>query len=174
MASKIWSISSEPKRSLPRKSMCSSRCEMPAWLSSSTTDPAAIQKPSATERTPGTRSVTTRTPLSSVAIRCSSLNRRSTLVAAVARAARAALAVAARSPLRALAPVAAAATVTGASAAPAGADADELLDGLAGDVRVVGQPQADAAALAVDLDHADVDLVALVQHVLDALDALAG
>ena len=41
-------------------------------------------------------------------------------------------------------------------------------------VGVVGQAQADAAALAVDLDHADLDLVAAVEDVLDRVDALAG
>ena len=71
IASKIWSISSEPKRSVPRNSMCSSRCEIPAWLSCSAAEPVPIQKPSATERTLGTRSVTTRTPESSVVMRCS-------------------------------------------------------------------------------------------------------
>ena len=74
IASKIWSISSEPKRSVPLNSMCSSRWEMPASPSSSAAEPVAIQKPSATERTPGTRSVTTRTPLSSVVMLWSGLN----------------------------------------------------------------------------------------------------
>ena len=60
-----------------------------------------------------------------------------------------------------------------AAAAAAGADAGELLDGLAGDLRVLGEAQADATALAVDLDHAHVDLIALVEHVLDGLHALA-
>ena len=40
------------------------------------------------------------------------------------------------------------------AAAAAGADAGQLLVGLAGDLRVLGEAQADAAALAVDLDHA--------------------
>ena len=61
-----------------------------------------------------------------------------------------------------------------AAAAAAGADAASSSTDLPAIVRVVGEAQADAAALAVDLDHADVDLVALVEHVLDRLDALAG
>ena len=60
------------------------------------------------------------------------------------------------------------------AAAAAGADAGQLLGGLAGDLRVLGEAQADAAALAVDLDHADGDLVALVEHLLDRRDPLAG
>src|SRR4051812_45901509 len=58
--------------------------------------------------------------------------------------------------------------------APAGADRGQLLDGLSGHGRVGGEAQADAAALAVDLDHAHLDLLAAVEHVLDGLDALAG
>ena len=54
--------------------MCSSRCEIPAWLSCSAAEPVPIQKPSATERTLGTRSVTTLTPESSVVMRCSALH----------------------------------------------------------------------------------------------------
>src|SRR5205085_1356648 len=52
--------------------------------------------------------------------------------------------------------------------------ADELVDRLAGDLWIVGQAQADAPALAVDLDHADADLVAFAEHVLHAVDAPAG
>ena len=44
---------------------------------------------------------------------------------------------------------------------------------LAGDLRVVGETQADPAALAVDLDHGHVDLVALGEDVLDGVDPLA-
>src|SRR3954447_22716959 len=77
----------------------------------------------------------------------------------------------------AAAAVAAAAARAGAAAAAhrrvAGADRDELLGALAGDVRVVGEPQADAAALLVDLDHAHRDLVALVEHLLDRADPVA-
>ena len=45
---------------------------------------------------------------------------------------------------------------------------------LPSDLGVLGEAQADAAALAVDLDHADRDLVALVEDLLDRPDALAG
>src|SRR5205807_4147390 len=61
-----------------------------------------------------------------------------------------------------------------ASATAAGPHAGELLDGLAGDIGVVREPQADAPALAVDLDDAHGDLVPFVEDVLDALYALAG
>src|SRR5664280_394937 len=162
--------------------MCSSRWEMPAWLGSSEVEPLAIQNPSATERTLGTRSVTTRTPESSVVMRCSAVKTttprsRSIVVTPVARAAGATLAAAARPALGALAsvsPPALARSAASAASAASGADAGEVRDGLAGDVRVVGEAQADAAALAVDLDHAHVDLIALVEHVLDGLNALAG
>src|SRR5579875_3201820 len=170
--------------------MCSGRCEMPASRSCSRPEPAALPPPRPTERPPGPRSLTTRTPESSVVMLCSTLTTRawwrsprpSVAIARVARAPGPAVAVAPRT-RSALAPFAtvrgrAAALArgtpaAGAPAAAAGADARELLDGLAGDVRVVGEAQADAAALAIDLDHAHVDLVALVEHVLDALDALA-
>src|SRR5207302_10560988 len=46
----------------------------------------------------------------------------------------------------------------------AGADRRQLLDALARDLRIVGEPQADAAALAVDLDDAHGEPRALVQH----------
>src|SRR5687767_11448798 len=69
---------------------------------------------------------------------------------------------------------AAAAALAAAAVTAAAADRGQLLLGLAGDVRVLGQAQADAAALAVDLDHADGDLVALVEDLLDRPDALAG
>ena len=55
----------------------------------------------------------------------------------------------------------------------AGADAASSSGALARDVGVVGEPQADPAALLVDLDHGDVDLVALVEDVLDRVDPLA-
>ena len=105
----------------------------------------------------------------------------SVALTAVARTPRAALALATTAAVRALAPVARGprALARPAIAAPApagatGANAGELLDGLAGDVRVLAQAQADAPALAVDLDHAHVDLIALVEHVLDAVHALSG
>src|SRR5581483_9630517 len=56
----------------------------------------------------------------------------------------------------------------------AGSDAGQFLGRLALDLRVVAQPQADATALAVDLDHPHADLVALVQDLLDRVDAAAG
>ena len=54
----------------------------------------------------------------------------------------------------------------GGPGSPVPTDA-KLLGRLALDVGVVGEPQADPAALLVDLDHRDVDLVALVEDVLD-------
>src|SRR5271163_697387 len=95
------------------------------------------------------------------------------LVAAVARTSRPAGA-AALAAVAARATLARTARAVAAAATAAGSDADELLGRLTGDFRVVGQAQADAATLAVDLDHADLDLVALVEHVLDGLHALAG
>src|SRR5258708_5548290 len=163
--------------------MCSSRWEIPASLLRSSTEPVAIQKPSATERTPGTRSVTTRTPESSVVMRCSGCDTRgsaSIAVTPVARASRAtAAAVGALAAVARPSPMVAAAVARSATASAAGCtgtstDAGELRDGLAGDVRVVRQAQADATALAVHLDHPHVDLIALVEHILDALHALAG
>src|SRR5215207_7429691 len=94
--------------------------------------------------------------------------------AARAGAARAAVALAvAPVPRAAVAAVTAIAAVTARAAAAGGTQGDELLRRLAGDLGVLGEAQADAAALAVDLDHADGDLVALVQDVLDRVHALA-
>src|SRR4051794_41025254 len=170
MPSKIWSISTDSKRAVPRNSMCSIRWLRPASGSASPADPVPIQKPSATERTLGMRSVTTRTPESSSVIRCSSSTYLVAVpAAAVARAARAAGAAVAV----AAAAVAIPARAAVAAAPAAAADGRELLDRLAGDLRVLGEAQADAAALAVDLDHADADLVALVEDVLDGVHALA-
>src|SRR5579884_509720 len=133
-------------------------------------------------------SVTTRTPDSSVLMRCSALKPAaggSGPVAPGARATGAPIAVpvpvtvavsVAAGPVAAVARGAAreaVARATLAAARAAGADAGELLDALALDVRVVCQSQADPSPLAVDLHHAHVDLVALVEHVLDAVDALA-
>src|ERR1700682_2898169 len=154
--------------------MCSSRWEMPAWPSCSSAEPVPIQKPSATERTLATRSVTTLTPESSAVIRCSGFSGPSIAVAPVARAARSALAIAARAPLGALAAVAPRALAWRPPATAARAHAGELLDRLARDVRVVSQTQPDATTLAVHLDDANVDLVAFAEHILDALHALAG
>src|SRR6476660_3148632 len=61
-----------------------------------------------------------------------------------------------------------------AAGAVGGAHGGELLDALARDLGVLGQAQPDAPALAVDLDHAHGDLVALVEDVLDGVDPLAG
>src|SRR6266540_7518654 len=49
----------------PLKSRCSMKCETPAFASVSSREPAPTQKPSATERIPGTRSEMTRSPESS-------------------------------------------------------------------------------------------------------------
>src|SRR5271155_5666779 len=87
---------------------------------------------------------------------------------AVATRPRRAPAVAARTAIGALTAVACATSAT------AGADAGQLLGRLARDVGVLGEAQSDAPPLAVDLDHAHVDLIALVEHVLDGLNALAG
>ena len=62
IASKASSISSELKRSVPLKSRCSRKCEIPACSFPSSRDPARIQKPSAIERTEGIASVATLTP----------------------------------------------------------------------------------------------------------------
>src|SRR6476646_4994786 len=69
---------------------------------------------------------------------------------------------------------AAVAAIATSSATFAGTDRRQLLGGFAGDRRVVGEAQADATALAVDLDHGDVDLLASGEHVVDGVDSLAG
>src|SRR3954453_9972381 len=155
--------------------MCSSRWDRPALSSDSKPEPVPIQNPSAADRTEPMCSVTTRTPESSSVRRCSvdrvlvalgiavravpRAPRAARPVAALAAAAAAAVAIAgaARAPVAA---AAAAAVTVAARAAPVaaaatGADRGQLLDGLAGDLRVLGEAQADAAALAVDLDDAD-------------------
>src|SRR3954468_16269309 len=145
--------------------MCSMRCERPASSSPSPTLPVPIQNPSATDRTESIDSVTIRTPESSSV----SLGAVRVPPSAPARAAGAAPA--------AVPPVAAAVAAVaagGAAVAAAAADGGQLLGGLAGDVGVVGEAQADAAALAVDLDHPDGDLVAAVEHLLDRGRPLAG
>ena len=104
--------------------------------------------------------MTTRTPLSS-SLTSYSVGQMPFGSGSVAT--RAPLAVAAAATVASAATtVAAAATVAAAPAAAVvtGADRSQLLRRLAGDRRVVGEPQADPAALAVDLDHGDVDLVA--------------
>src|SRR3954449_13162030 len=100
---------------------------------------------------------------------------RAARLAVAPRAAVTVAAAAARATVAVAAAARAAVTVAPGAAAPAApaADRGELFLGLAGDVRVVGEAQADAAALAVDLDHADGHLVALVEHLLDRRRALA-
>ena len=58
---------------------------MPACSAVSTAEPVAIQKPSAAERTPAMRSVTTLTPEGSVVIRCEALSAASVAGAAAPR-----------------------------------------------------------------------------------------
>src|SRR4051812_27041959 len=94
--------------------------------------------------------------------------------AAVAVPAAAVAATAVTAAPSAAAPTAVAAAATAARAGIAGPDRSELLRRLAVDLRVVGEAQADPAALAVDLDHAHVDLLAALEHVLDRVHALAG
>src|SRR5829696_6866316 len=192
IASKISSISVEPKLRLPLNSRCSMKCETPAWPSASSREPAPTHRPSAIERTPGIASVTTRTPASSSVRRWrSAFTRRSSarqgaracgapsgsiapLAAMVPTAAVAAPPVAAAP--AAASPISAPATaaVAAAAAAVTGADARELVRRLAGDLGVVGEAQADAAALLVDLDDPHRELVAPAQHLLDRLGAPAG
>src|ERR671922_31987 len=65
MASNVSAIVCASKRREPLKSRCSMKWETPARSSRSSREPTSIQKPSETERTPVTRSETTRSPLSS-------------------------------------------------------------------------------------------------------------
>src|SRR5215208_748173 len=156
MPSNSWSISADAKRSVPRNSRCSRKCDSPASAGVSPRDPVATKKPRAADRTELMCSVATRSPESTSVMRWSGKYPGLATVR---------VPVAARPPL----------AVAVAAAAPAAARADrgQLLDGLAGDLRVLGEAQADPAALAVDLDHADADLVALVEDVLDRVHALA-
>src|SRR5947209_9605721 len=180
MPSKIWSISTELKRSVPLKSRCSRKCEMPACAGVSFREPTPIQNPSAIERTPGTTSVTTRMPESSSDTRCPSLTAPLLPPVACVIGARRPVtpaAVAAAVPTAAIAPTAAAiapaaARPPAAAALVAGADGRKLLGRLALDLGVVGEPQPDPPALAVDLDHAHRHLVAAVHDVLDGLRPL--
>src|SRR5215211_5368523 len=179
IASNASSISRELKRSVPLKSRCSKKCEIPAWPSSSSREPARTQNPSAIERTEGIASVTTRAPESRVVSRAASVKAVllawSAIRVAVARPVPVALAPASAAvataapvaaPSTAVAPVAAAALV-------AGAHGGQLLGGLALDLRVVGEPEPDAAALAVHLDDLDLQLVAAVHDLLHRVRALA-
>src|SRR5829696_5973939 len=149
IASKISSISVEPKLRLPLNSRCSMKCETPAWPSASSREPAPTHRPSAIERTPGIASVTTRTPASSSVRRWRSAFTRRSSARQGARACGA--------PSGSIAPLAAMVS-TAAVAAP----------------RVAGEAQADAAALLVDLDDPHRELVAPAQHLLDRLGAPAG
>jgi hypothetical protein len=64
--------------------------------------------------------------------------------------------------------------VAAASSAATARQRGELLDRLAGDLGIVASAHADTTALAVDLDNADGDLVALAEHLLDRVDPVAG
>src|SRR5919201_7150873 len=63
--SKISAICCAVYECEPLKRRCSMKCDAPAFASVSSREPAPIQEPSATERTPGTRSEMTRSPESS-------------------------------------------------------------------------------------------------------------
>src|SRR5436190_639596 len=156
--------------------MCSTRCDRPASAASSAAEPVAIQTPSVTDRTVGMASVTTRTPESRTVNRWS-VSVLAPVGIAVARAAgaapRSAIAATVAAAARAAVAAVAAAAARRPSAAAGRTGCHELLLRLARDLGVLREAQADATALAVDLEHADVDLVALVQHVLDGVDALA-
>src|SRR3954454_24541208 len=153
--------------------MCSTRCDRPASSAVSSAEPVAIQNPSVTDRTVGIASVTTRTPESRTLSLCS-VRSSAPVGIAVTRAARAAPSAVTAAAAAAAAIAAVAVRALAALSAATAADRDELVLRLADDLGILGQAQADAAALAVDLDHADVDLVTLVEHVLDGVDALAG
>src|SRR6185503_16699620 len=125
------------------------------------------------------RSVTTRSPESRVVSVCS--GNPGLAPVGIAVGARAPLGPAALAGVPARPAAVAARPAVAAAVAPAaahrrvaGADRLQLLLGLAGDVRVLGEPQADAPALLVHLHDADVDLVALVEHLLDRRRPLAG
>src|SRR4051812_46332369 len=121
-------------------------------------------------------SVATRSPPSSSVIRCWAMVLVPVRVPVAARAPVTVTLTVTVAPAAAVTPAAVTAVtaVAATATAAAGADAGQVLDRLAGDLRVLGTAQADAAALAVDLDHADGDLVALVEDLLDRPDALAG
>src|SRR5829696_6362234 len=183
MASKASSISRELKRSVPLKSRCSRKCEMPACSWSSSRDPARTQNPSAIERTEGIASVTTRTPESRVVSRAGSVTAGllaggGALAVRVAVAARRAVpvartAVAVAASAASLAPAAAAVAAVAAPALVAGAHGRQLVRALARDLRVVREPEADAAALGIHLDDLDPQLVAAVHDLLHRARALA-
>ena len=62
-------MSSAERVSVPLKTRCSIRCEMPPRASGSTREPVSTQIPTATERTCGIASVTMRMPLGSTLLR---------------------------------------------------------------------------------------------------------
>ena len=164
MPSNSSEISIAEWRSVPLNSRCSRKCETPACAGVSSRDPVLTQSPRATERTEGTTSVTTRRPR--VELRqLDALGQRGSSVAALpltaaASAAVATVAAATAAAAAAIAAVAAAAAAAAAHRRVARAELLQLLRALALDRRVVGEPQADPAALLVDLGHGDVDLVA--------------
>src|SRR5918997_4098856 len=155
--------------------MCSRTWESPASSARSPREPAPTKNPRAADRTEPMCSVTTRSPESSVVSLCSGSELPAVGIAVAARApvavAPAAAAVAPRAAVAVAAPLAPAAV---AHRRVAGADGGELVLRLARDVRVGREAQADPAALLVDLDDADRDVVALVEHLLDRRDPLAG
>src|SRR5947207_6857773 len=163
--SNTCAICSALSSGVPLKSMCSRKCEMPACSCASSRDPPRTHRPTATERTVGSFSLTTLTPESSVVRVCSS-STLGPLYLVAARAAAVAIPAAAATPV-AVAPPA------GRPAAVAGAHCRELLDRLALDRGVVGEPQADAPALLVELHDTHCQLIALLDDVLDRLRALA-
>src|SRR5437764_6253448 len=151
--------------------MCSTRCDRPACGSSSVDEPVPTQKPRATDLTESMDSVTIRRPDGSSVRRCSVLATLGVAPRAVARAPGAAAVAVTVAAAAAAVAIALAARTAVASAA--GADRGELLHGLPCDLRVLGQAQADAAALAVDLDDPHGHLVAAVEDVLDGVHPLA-
>jgi hypothetical protein len=62
-ASKASAMSRAVRLLVPLNSRCSRKCEDPLIRGGSSREPASTQKPRATERTPGIRSVTTRSPV---------------------------------------------------------------------------------------------------------------
>src|ERR1019366_6865216 len=65
------------------------------------------------------------------------------------------------------------ATVSATAAAAGSRQRRQLLGRLPGDFRIVASAHADPTALAVDLDDANGDLVALAEHLLDRVDPVA-
>ena len=162
MPSKIWSISDELKRSVPLNSRCSRKCEMPACstrlVARAGADPEAERDRAHRGHRLGDHP-DARVELGQLwpaSVNWRLVRTRRAVAAAIAAAATAAAASAAAAAATAAAAAAVAATAAAAPPPPppvAGADGGQLLGGLAGDVGVLGEAQADAAALAVDLDH---------------------